>query len=121
MIDVIQIYISKEIFKIRKTDSELFEIEIDYAANSMSIGVPERENHKFCDLKKDKPIRYKINGKSDFTMTGRKERTFYEFDYVFEWIGPADRIDYRELNKMKKSKIIPLGNSKLIDERKILR
>lgn len=112
---------SFEIFKIQKTERGFFELEIDYTANSMRIGIPERENHKFCDLKKSKPIRYKINGKSDFTMTGRKERTYYEFDYIIEWIGTADKIEFRELSKINTSKIVPLGNSKLIDERKILR
>lgn len=112
---------SLEIFKIRKSADGFYELEIDYSTNSMRIGIPERENHKFCNLKKHKPIRYKINGKSDFTMTGRKERTFYEFDFIIEWIGTANRVEFRELNKINKLKNIPLGNSKLIDERKILR
>lgn len=37
-------------------------------------------------------------------MTGRKERTFYEVDYIIEWIGTASKIEYKELNKIMKSK-----------------
>lgn len=110
-----------EIFKIQKSDNEVYEVFIDYLSNSERIGIPERENHKICNLKQSKPIRYKINGKSDFTMSGRKERTFYEFDFIIEWIGKADKIEFFELNKIKKTKTIPLDNCKLIDERKILR
>ena len=111
---------SFEIFKIRKSDDGWYELEINYTANSMRIGIPERENHKFCNLKRSKPIRYKINGKSDFTMSGRKERTYYEFDFIIEWLGSADKIEFRELNKINKSKILPLESLQLIDERKIL-
>lgn len=110
-----------EIFKIRKSDKDSYELFIEYASNSMRIGIPKRENHKICDIKENKPIRYRINGKSDFTMSGSKERTFYEFDFIIEWIGKADKIEFRELNKIGKSKTIPLDNCKLIDERKILR
>lgn len=109
---------SFEIFRIQKSNNGLFKLEIDY---SMEIGIPKRENHKLCDLRKSQPIRYKTNGKSDFTMSGRKERTFYEFDYVIEWIGTAKKIEYKELNQIKKSKKISVDSLKLIDERKILK
>ena len=104
----------------RKQDNGLYELEIDYSTNSVKIGIPARENHKICDLKMSKPIRYRINGKSDFTMSGRKERTFYEFDYIIEWLGTAGRIEFCELNKINKLKSIPRGSSKLIDERRML-
>lgn len=110
-----------EIFKLHKSDKDTYELFIDYVSNSMRIGIPERENHKICELKQSKPIRYKINGKSDFTMTGRKGRTFYEFDFIIEWLGTAEKVEFRELNKINKTKIIPKDSCKLIDERKILR
>ena len=110
-----------ELFKICKSGTDTFELFIDYIANAMIIGMPERENHKIGELKKNQPIRYKINGKSDFTLTGRKQRTFCEFDYIFEWIGQVDKIEFPERNKLKKCKKIPLTECKLIDERKILK
>lgn len=112
---------SFELFKICKSGNDTFELFLDYASNAMIIGMPERENHKIGELKKNQPLRYKINGKADFTLTGRKQRTFCEFDYIFEWIGQVDKIGFQELNKLKKTKKIPLAECKLIDERKILK
>lgn len=106
-----------ELFKISKSDKDAYELSLNYDLNSMKIGIPKRNNHKICDLKKGKPIRYMINGKSDFTMSRGKERTFYEFDYVIEWIGTVDKIEFRESNK---TKVIPISYCKLIDERKFL-
>lgn len=112
---------SFEIFKIRKAGSDTYELFVEYAENAMKIGIPERINHKICELKQSKPVRYQINGKSDFTMSGRKARTFYEFDYVIEWLGAASKIDFKELSKIRKTKSVPFNNIKLIDERKILK
>lgn len=106
-----------EIFEFRKTDGECFEVWLKYTD---AIGFPKRENHKIAELKIGKPIRFKINGKSDFTMTGRKQRTFSEFDYIIEYVGTADKIQYKELNKIETSKAVPVTDCKLIDERKIL-
>ncbi len=111
---------SFEIFKICKKQDDNYDLYINYVANSMVIGEPARENHKICELKMNQPIRYKINGKSDFTMSGRKERCFYEFDYIIELIEKVEHIEFLALNKIQKEKKIPLRNCKLIDERKIL-
>jgi hypothetical protein len=110
-----------EFFKLKKSNKDTYEVFLDYESNSKRIGIPKRENYKICDLKHSKPIRYKINGKSDFTLTGSKERTFYEYDFIIEWIGKIDTIEFCELNKISKRKTIPIDNCKLIDERKILR
>jgi len=112
---------SFELFKILKSQGDNIELFLDYNSNSSIIGIPARENHKVCELKINKPIRYKINGKSDFTMTGRMERSFYEFDYIFELKGCIEKIKYLELNKIQTNKSIPINNCKLIDERKILK
>lgn len=117
-----QLSVSKpfEIFKLRKSVDDMFELELDYLANAMTIGIPERENHKLCDLKQAAPIRYKVNGKSDFTLTGRKERTFYEFDFILEWLGTADKVEFHEASKLRQFAPDPSKTLKLIDERKIL-
>ena len=106
-----------EIFELRKTDNDSIEIWLKY---SDTIGIPKRESHKIAELKVGKPIRFKINGKDDYTMTGRKQRTFSEFDYILEYIGTAYKIEYRELNKIEMTKTIPEADCKVIDERKIL-
>ncbi len=112
---------SFEIFKISKSFNNSFDLFIDYDSNSTSIGIPKRNNHKICELRPGHPIRYKINGKSDFSMTGRKQRTFYEYDYIIELIGKVNRIEFLELNKISKTKKIPFEKCKLINERKILK
>jgi len=112
---------SFEIFKIVKKEADSFDLYVDYVSNSSTIGRPERENHKICTLKNGNPIRYKINGKSDATLSGRKKRTFHEFDYVIELIGKVDKIEFLPLDKIKIIKRLPIGQCKLIDERKILK
>ena len=109
-----------DIFKISKSENDSFELFIDYHTHATQIGIPARENHKICELRKNEPVRYKINGKSDFTFTGRKQRTFYEFDYLIEWIGTADNIDFKTQEEINTIKELPLADYKLIDERKIL-
>lgn len=106
-----------EIFEFKKTNVDSIEVWLKY---SDTIGIPKRENHKIAELKIGKPIRFKINGKDDFTMSGRKQRTFSEFDYILEYLGTADKIEYKELNKIETTKTIPVANCKVIDERKIL-
>ena len=106
-----------EIFELKKTNAEGIEVWLKYAE---TIGIPKRESHKIADLKIGKPIRFKINGKDDFTMTGRKQRVFSEFDYTLEYLGRIDKIDYTELNKIETTKTIPITDCKIIDERKIL-
>jgi hypothetical protein len=106
-----------EIFEFKKPNNDTIEVWLKY---SDTIGIPKRESHKIAELKIGKPIRYKINGKDDFTMTGRKQRTFSEFDYILEYIGKADKIEYKALNKIETLKNIPATDCKVIDERKIL-
>jgi len=110
-----------ELFKIAKTQQDCYELFLNYTSHKLAIGIPERQNHKFGVLNSGKGIRYKINGKSDFTMTWRKERSFYEYDYIFEFIGSVDKIEFLPLNRIETEKQIPLKQCKLIDERKILR
>jgi len=110
-----------EIFKLNKMEPECFDVYLDYAKNATSIGIPKRENHKIGELKLEHPIRYKINGKSDFTFSGRKQRTYYEYDYILEWVGSAKEIKFLAPSQIKRIKRLPLSTCKLIDERKMLR
>ena len=109
-----------EIFRIEKKLPDSFNLYLNYSENPLAIGVPERDDHKIAEIKLNKPVRYKLNGKSDFTMTGRKQRTFVEYDYLIEFVGQADKIVFKDWNKMETSKIKP-KEYKLVDERKILK
>jgi hypothetical protein len=70
-----------DIFEI-KDDLELF---LKY--DQYEVGIPERENFKLCILKRNNPVEIKINGKTDFSMTSGRERTFKEQHYIFEYLG----------------------------------
>lgn len=108
-----------EIFKIERNENGGFEIHLNYSANRHYIGLPEREDHRIAVLYKDKPIRFKINGKADFTLSSRKQRTFYEYDYILEHLGQADSIVYKDLSQIERTKAVPT-ESKLVDERRVL-
>ena len=110
---------SVELFRIKYAGERSFDLSIDYSSHSMIIGLPERENHKMGELKPEIPLRYKINGKADFTLTGRKEREFYEFDYLFE-LKEVEKILFVAPNRAVKTKNIITDNCKLVNERKML-
>ncbi|MBN1185542.1 MAG: hypothetical protein JXB49_24865 [Bacteroidales bacterium] len=111
---------SFEIFRIQESEPGIFQISLDYTTHASRIGIPKRDNHKIGELCIKTPLRYKINGKSDFTFTGRKQRTYYEFDYVFEF-READRVTFVNPSKALFEKVIPKYRCKLVDERKLLR
>lgn len=108
-----------EIFKIERNENGGFDIDLNYSANRYYIGLPEREDHRIAVLYKDKPIRFKINGKADFTLSSRKQRTFYEYDFILEHLGQADSIVYKDLNQIERTKAVPT-EPKLVDERRML-
>ncbi|AWO00325.1 hypothetical protein DLD77_00680 [Chitinophaga alhagiae] len=109
-----------DIFRIEKTPQGTFSLFLNYTHYSLDIGIPSRNNHKIADIKPGEPVRYRLNGKSDFTMTGRKERAFLERDYLFEYAGQANSIVFLELNKIERTKTRAGKPYKLVDERKIL-
>lgn len=110
-----------EIFRLGDNGNGVFNLFLDYANNASTIGVPRRENHKFAELHPGNPIRYRINGKSDFTLSGRKQRSFYEFDYIFQNLGEVERIDFLENRPLRNKKNIPEKSARLVEERKLLR
>jgi hypothetical protein len=109
-----------EIFCIVKNNDDKFEIHLDYSANHFSIGEPKRNDHKMYVLERNQPIKISINGKSDFTMTGRKERSYGEYEYIIEYLGEVESIDFVDMNKIKVKKQLTEKFSKTIDLRKVL-
>ena len=75
--------INFEIFKIKK--GQVIEFHLNW--DEWKIGFPIRENYKLIDLKLNRPVEIKVNGKRDFSMTGRGKRTFYENNYILEYKG----------------------------------
>lgn len=112
---------SFELFRVHKTETGIIELYLNYEANAAAIGTPKRENHKIAELQQNKPIRYKINGKSDATFSGRRQRTYREFDYIIEYLGQADAVRFMKPAQMEVEKKIPVEKCRLIDERQILK
>lgn len=76
-----------EIFEIKKAEN----LELHLRYDPFEIGIPERKNFKLCDLKKNKPVEIKINGKTDFSMASRRARVFKEQAYIIEYLGGFDK------------------------------
>lgn len=70
-------------FKIKL--GEELELFLDY--DRFFIGIPKRANIKLCSLRLKQPVEIAINGKTDFSLTGRRDREFTDQHYIFEWLG----------------------------------
>ncbi|TCC89457.1 hypothetical protein EZ428_17345 [Pedobacter frigiditerrae] len=62
-------------------------VELYLKPGYFEVGFPERNEFKVCELTLDKSVSIKINGKRDFSLTGRRARTFIEQEYIFNYIG----------------------------------
>jgi hypothetical protein len=80
-------------------------VELYLKPGYFEVGFPERNEFKVCELVKDRPISIKINGKRDFSLTGRRARTFIEQEYIFNYIGDFTEIiiDKEPFNPVSKS------------------
>jgi len=74
---------SFEIFKLKRAS----EIELWLNWDYWTVGTPERSNFKIAELKLNQPVLIKLDGKRDFSLTGRRKRTFVEHQYVIEYKG----------------------------------
>ncbi|MBU2019109.1 MAG: hypothetical protein KJ941_05635 [Bacteroidetes bacterium] len=108
-----------ELFELIKT-GERYEVWFDGITNSFQIGIPKRDRFKLCNLEIGQSVEIKINGKHDFTMTGRSERTFREKQYLIKYVGKADSIEILAQNKIEKMKTLNVENLQKVDLRKIL-
>ncbi len=64
---------------------ETIEVHLQYGY--FQVGTPKRDNFKICELKLNQATEVKINGKVDFSGSGRRRRSFQEQAYIFEYIG----------------------------------
>lgn len=67
-------------------------VELYLKPGYFEVGFPERSEFKVCELTIDKPVSIKINGKRDFSLTGRRARTFIEQEYIFNYVGDFTEI-----------------------------
>lgn len=77
------------------------ELEVHFKYGYYEVGSPTREDFKIADLKKNTPISIKINGKID----ARRQRSFMEQEYVFDYLG-----DFRQcflVKDLETTKTVP--------------
>lgn len=108
------------IFDITKI-GDAFQIHLNYKDNGAYIGIPHRDDFMVAELKVNEPLRITINGKSDFTMTGRKARTFYLLDYIFVYYGEFSQFQTVPANRLADPRPFSFVPTKHVDLQKILR
>lgn len=108
-----------EFFELIKVGQK-YEVWLDGITNSFQIGIPKRNRFKLCNLEVGQSIEIKINGRHDFTLTGRAERTFREQQYLIKYIGTVEKVEFLTQNRIEKMKITDVKNIQKIDLRKVL-
>lgn len=103
------------IFEIRNNTN----IDLHLLYNYFEIGIPERKNHKVCEIKINKPIEIKINGKTDFSMSSRRARIFKEQNYFINYIGNFNKCKILQEPYQSVLKQVP-NDRKIIDLNKSL-
>lgn len=89
-------------------------IEINLNWNYWDLGDIKREQFKLAELKKDKPIEIKINGKRDFSLSSRRERLFLEKNFIIQYLGTVGEINLVSKSDFAREKKIPIDR-KLIN------
>ena len=99
-----------ETFELSQSPERGFELLVD---------PPNKKGgHKIADLLVRVPVKYLCNHKIDFSLTGRRERSYWEYEYIIEYVGVAREIDFSD--KPGKAKKILTDPLKAIDKRQIL-
>ncbi len=106
-----------ELFKLAKEEDGHFHLSLNYKEMASMIGLPEREDHQIAQLKKGDILRFRINGLTDFTMTGRLQRTYAEFEFLLHYVGQATSIQFGAPNQIEYLKTPPQATEE-VDERK---
>jgi len=77
-----------DIFNIEKAEQG-FPLSLRY--DYLEIGMPKRSDFLITVLKKNKPVEFMINGKTDFSSSWTRERTFIEQHYVLCLLGVFEK------------------------------
>lgn len=99
-----------DIFELRFKE----ELELHLKYGYFEVGTPKRENFKLCDIKKNQAVEVKINGKTDFSLTSRRDRVFKEQHYIYNYIGDFLKCKILKEPYNSYTKYIP-ENRKVID------
>jgi hypothetical protein len=87
-------------------------VELHLEWSYFHVGDPSRNHMKLCDLVPGKAYEIRVNGKTDFSLTGRRPRHYLEQIFVVEHLGI-----FSEYTPISDSKKIP---NRLPEQRKII-
>ena len=76
-------YIKLDIFQLEITSA----IEMHLVYGYFEIGIPERENFSLGVLPPNEPVAIKVNGKTDASLSDRRERMYKEQHYIYQNLG----------------------------------
>jgi hypothetical protein len=108
------------IFKLTKVDG-ILNLHLNYKDNGFYIGIPRRDDYLLAEIKPNQPLRVTINGKYDFSLTGRRARTFHLLDYLFVYYGEFSEFKVQPWNTISVPRPFPFSPTKHVDLQKILR
>ncbi|GAB3217602.1 hypothetical protein J0A67_00800 [Algoriphagus aestuariicola] len=92
-------------------------LEVFFEWSYFSVGDPERDAMKIGELHPGKNLEFRINGKRDFSLTGRRDRSYMEQSF---WIQELGSIRRAESSKGKEFPFELPKPDKLVDLRKLL-
>lgn len=114
-------WINYDLLSFLRLDNGLLDLSTKFSCYSSNLGFPKRINHKIGLLNPLEQVLYMVNGQSDFTLSGRKQRTFNEFFYTSNFLGLAKSIRYSDLDTLNKFEKQAISKSKSVDERVLFR
>lgn len=97
-----------------------FDLSLDADALRSLFHAPRRAGFRVAELREGRPVRVTLNGKQDFSMTGRRARSYLVLDYVFTYLGEAGGVELRPPDKVEQVKTVPLEEARHVDLRTVL-
>lgn len=108
-----------EIFQLRREESGL-ELHLAYTPHAAYIGATRRSDYQVARLEPGRPLRVTINGKLDFSASGRRARSYQVRDYLFLLLGDFDNFTFLPETTAPARKCVPLQEALHVDLREIL-
>lgn len=93
------------------------DLVLSFSWDYFSVGDPERNAMKIGEINLGKCLEFRVNGKRDFSMTGRRDRTYLEQTIWIQHLGSLTQI---EKVKNKHFPFLLPESDKLVDLRKLL-
>lgn len=108
-----------EIFQLSRGETGL-ELHLAYTRHAAYIGAPRRNDYRLACLKPGDVLRVTINGKLDFSASGRRARSYQVRDYLIQYLGEIGSFTFLPESAPPTDKHPPLLQARHVDLREIL-